>query len=159
MKEEEEFINPIDKDKITENPHTLPYAHTIGGAQIKPIDKGRTKGLALEAMHSQTHMQMDQIKKQMELLAEQAKMIQKRVELSEIIYNADMNFKPLINHIYHLYQKKDGTALLSLVAHDEWGPRGYPFDRFLATVKLLADHTWDILFEGEDEDLSESINI
>ncbi len=53
----EAFINPIDKDKIAENPHLLPYAHTVGGAVIKPIDQGRVKGLAVKAMHKQTDMQ------------------------------------------------------------------------------------------------------
>ena len=40
-------INPIDKDKIAKDPHLLPYAHTVGGAIIKPIDKGRAKGCLL----------------------------------------------------------------------------------------------------------------
>ncbi len=149
-KEKEDFINPIDKDKIAENPHLLPYAHTVGGAVIKPIDKGRVKGLSVEAMHKQTSMQLDQIRKQMELLAEQAMKIQHRVEISERIYQADMGFKPLIGHIYFLYEKKDGTNVLSVVGNDEWGPRGYPYEHFVAKVCLLADHTWDVLENGLD---------
>ena len=43
-------VNPIDLDKIAEQPHLLPYAHTLGGAIIRPIDKGRTKGVAMSAM-------------------------------------------------------------------------------------------------------------
>ena len=62
----EEFINPIDKDKIAENPGLLPYAHTVGGSVIKPIDEGRVKGNALAAMEQQTDMQMAQLYKQME---------------------------------------------------------------------------------------------
>lgn len=147
MKEEKDktFINPIDKDKIAETPHNLPYAHTVGGFVIKPIDQGRTKGLAVEAMHKQTNLQLDQIRKQMELLAEQAKKIQQRVEISEIIYNAEMGFKPLIGKTYHLYRREDETAVLSVVGPNEWGRRGCPFSNFLATVCLLADHTWEIL--------------
>jgi len=79
----QEFINPIDKDKIAENPHLLPYAHTVGGAVIKPIDKGRVKGLAVGAMYEQTEMQLDQIREQINLLAEQANKIKARVEISE----------------------------------------------------------------------------
>ena len=58
----ENFQNPIDKDKIAESPHLLPYAHTVGGALIKPIDKGRVKGLAVASMYEQTEMQLDQIR-------------------------------------------------------------------------------------------------
>ena len=34
---EEAFVNPIDKDKVAENPGLLPYAHTAGGAVIRRI--------------------------------------------------------------------------------------------------------------------------
>ncbi|BDS12276.1 DUF2452 domain-containing protein [Aureispira anguillae] len=141
----ETFINPIDEDKITETPHSLPYAHTVGGAVIKPIDQGKTKGLAVKAMHKQTDLQLEQIRKQMQLLAEQAQKIKKRVEISEIIYGAEMGFKPLIGKTYHLYQRADETAVLSVVGPNEWGRKGCPFNSFLATIALLADHTWEIL--------------
>ena len=42
--EKEEFINPIDIDKVALEPHLLPYSHSVGGVVIKPIDKGRIKG-------------------------------------------------------------------------------------------------------------------
>ena len=136
-------MNPIDKSKTTETPGLLPYAHTAGSALIRPIDKGKVKGQAVAAMYEQTDVQLDQIRKQVELLAAQAQKIHQRVEISEKIYLADMGFKPLISHVYHLYQKKDGRFALSLVAPHEWG-RSQPYE-FVATVKLLSDHTWDIL--------------
>ncbi|MCH2022713.1 MAG: DUF2452 domain-containing protein [Saprospiraceae bacterium] len=144
-KQKEDFINPIDKDKITESPHILPYAHTVGGVVIKPIDRSKTKSLAIEAMHKQTNTQLEQIREQMELLAEQAKKIQNRIKISEIIYNAEMGFKPLIGKLYHLYQRTDETALLSVIGPNEWGKKGCPYNEFLATVSLLADHTWEII--------------
>lgn len=148
MTEKEDFINPIDKLKITETPHILPYAHTVGSAVIKPIDKGRTKGLAVEAMREQTTMQLNQIRQQMELLADQARQLQRRVEISELIYAADMSFKPVIHHIYHLYQRTDDSLALSMIAPTEWGRKGSPFKTFVATARLLADHTWEILEDG-----------
>jgi Protein of unknown function (DUF2452) len=144
-----DFINPIDKDKVAENPGLLPYAHTVSGPVIKPMDKGRTKGLSLSAMYDQTDMQLDQIKQQIELLAKQAKAIQDRKSISEVIYQADCGFKPIINHTYHLYRKKkDDTFLMSMIAPDDWGGNA-PYI-FVATIKLLADHTWDILEKSED---------
>jgi len=140
----EEFINPIDKDKIAENPGLLPYAHTVGGSVIKPIDEGRVKGNALAAMEQQTDMQMAQLYKQMELLAKQAEAIKKRKEVSETIYLAKMSFEPKIGHSYFLYTKESGESVVSLVAPNEWGRRGMPFSEFVAKVRLLADHTWDV---------------
>jgi len=148
----EDFINPIDPDKITENPHNLPYAHNTGSAVVKPEDQGRIKGNAMNAMEHQTDMQLDQIYQQMQLLAEQAKGLQNRKNVSEKIYDAEMRFEPLINHTYHLYQKSDKKYLLSLIAPEQWGRSGKDFT-FVATVKLLADHTWDVLEKSDDVEL------
>lgn len=142
-KENNEFINPIDPDKITERPSTLEYPHHAGSALVKPEDKGRIKGNALSAMEHQTDMQMAQIYEQMQLLADQAKKLNQRKEVSELIYLAEMRFEPLINHIYHLYKKENGEHLLSLIAPEQWG-RSSKYE-FIATVRLLADHTWDVL--------------
>lgn len=135
------------KDKTTENPGILPYAHHAGSAIIKPEDKGKITGRAVAAMHSQTDMQMSQIYQQMQLLADQAKKIQARIEVSERIYQASIAFEPLINHHYFLYQKSDGTDFMSMIAPEEWG-RKKDFAQFIAEIKLLADHTWDILREN-----------
>ena len=137
------FVNPIDKDLIAENPGLLPYASSVGGAVIKPTDKGRIKGNAMMAMYEQTDRQMTQLKEQMETLVAQAKNLQKRKELSEQIYQASMGFRPVMGHVYHVYEKQDGTPTLSLIAPDEWGSKN-PYT-FLATVKLLYDHTWEII--------------
>ena len=149
MSEKEAFQNPIDKDKITENPGTLPYAHHAGSALVKPEDQGKLKGRALSAMEHQTDMQLLQIYEQMQLLAEQAKKLQARKTISERIYGAEMRFEPLINHVYFLYEKETGDQLLSLIAPEQWGRSGKQFT-FVAEVRLLADHTWDILRKNED---------
>lgn len=135
------------KEKTAEEPGLLPYAHHSGSGIIKPEDKGKITGRAVAAMHSQTEMQMGQIYQQMQLLAEQAKMIQKRVEISERIYRTSMSFEPLINHRYFLYEKEDGSDFMSMVSPEEWG-RKKRFAKFIAEVKLLADHTWDIIRKG-----------
>ena len=141
-------INAIDlekmKEKITETPSLLPYAHTVGGAIIKPEDGGKIKANALEAMYQQTDMQMEQLYKQMQLLAEQAKDIQHRKDISERVYQAEMRFEPLIGRIYYLYERAGKADVLSLIAPHEWG-RSKKYDRCIASLKLLADHTWEIL--------------
>ena len=149
----EEFVNPIDPDKITENPHSLEYPHHAGSALVKPEDQGRVKGNALAAMEHQTDMQLSQIYQQMQLLADQAKKLNDRKSISEIIYRAEMRFEPLINHVYHLYEKDDRSYLLSLIAPDQWGRSKKTFE-FVATVRLLADHTWDILEQNPEAEIS-----
>jgi hypothetical protein len=119
----------------------LPYSASVSGALIRPNEEGMIKHKALTAMEEQTNMQLDQIRKQIELLALQAQEIHKRKELSLTIYDAKLSFKPNIGQTYYLYEKNNGDHLLSLVSPKEWGPSG-PFKKFIAAVKLLADHTW-----------------
>ncbi|RYY52717.1 MAG: DUF2452 domain-containing protein [Chitinophagaceae bacterium] len=92
-------------------------------------------------MEEQTNMQLSQIRQQIELLALQAQEIHKRKELSMMIYDAKLSFKPNIGQVYYLYEKEDGTHVLSMVSAKEWGAT-LPFRKFVAAVKLLADHTW-----------------
>ena len=149
----EEFVNPIDPDKIAENPHLLPYAHTVGGAVIKPEDTGKLKGRALSAMNQQTDMQLSQIYEQMQLLAAQAQKIQTRKSISDYIYQTELRFEPLINHVYHLYRKSDLKLMLSLIGPNAWGKSGAELT-FLASVKLLADHTWEVIDQNPDFDFN-----
>lgn len=119
----------------------LPYASSVSGVAIRPTKEGVIRHQALRAMDEQTNMQLDQIKEQIELLARQAQQIVKRKELSLMIYDAKLNFRPVIGHIYHLYQKHDDSFILSMISPQEWGEGG-PFKQFVASAKLLADHTW-----------------
>lgn len=145
--ENDAFVNPIDKDKITETPGLLPYAHHAGSAVIKPEDKGRIRGNAMTAMYDQTDRQLEQLRRQMETLMNQAKALSQRVSVSEMIYQAEIPFQPVIHHIYYLYQRKsDGKHILSLIAPHEWR-RNQPYEH-LATVRLLGDHTWEVM-EGQ----------
>lgn len=157
-KEDKEWQNPIDKDKITENPHNLPYAHNVSSAIIIPDDKDQIKNKAMAAMVDQTNRQMKQIHDQLELLVRQANELKERVMLSEEIYTADMGFKPLTGHIYHLYEQ-DEKKVLSMIGPNEWGGK-CKYDRFVATAKLLGDHSWEIMqseSESEDENVDKDI--
>lgn len=137
-KESEPFVNV---EVYHKQMSVLPYASSVGSVAIRPTREGVIKHKALSAMEEQTNMQLDQIRQQIELLARQAQEIRKRKELSLMIYEAKLSFKPQIGHTYHLYEKKDGTHMLSLVAPHEWSGGG-PFKQFVSSVRLLADHTW-----------------
>ncbi len=136
--------NPIDKDKTTESPGLLEYAHHVGSALIRPEDKGKLKGRALSAMYEQTDLQIGQIKRQIELLIDEAKKIEDRKKVSEMIYESNIGFQPVIGHTYHLYSDENGKNKVSMLSPDDWG-RSKPKWDFISSVKLLGDHTWEIL--------------
>lgn len=135
--------NPIDKDKVADNPGLMAYPHTIGSIVIKPEDKGKLKSRALSAMREQTNRQLQQLQKQAELIAMQAGEIKRRAEISEYIYTAELSFEPFVGNVYHLY-KKENTFRLLLIGPDEWGKTKKPDLEFINSVRLLSDHTWEI---------------
>ena len=141
-----------EKDKIADYPGLIQYAHSVGSAIIKPEDKGRIKGNAVAAMHDQTDRQFQQLFEQMQTLVQQAQYLKKRVEISERIYVAGMGFQPVIGKVYYLYQRKSGEDVLSMVGPEEWG-RSFPFEAYIGKVKLLSDHTWEIIEATEALDL------
>ncbi|MCX7728284.1 MAG: DUF2452 domain-containing protein [Bacteroidia bacterium] len=137
--------NPIDKDKTTEKPGLIDFPHHIGSAPIIKNDPALIKNKAMSAMIEQTNAQWQQIQQQLELLKQQAEKLKKRIEFSEKIYNAQMSFEPVIGHHYYLYyNSQKNIHVLMMIRPDEW--RTMPsYLIFECCVKLLADHTWDIV--------------
>lgn len=135
-------------EQVAKNPGLIPFPHTVGGVAIKPEDKGKIKGRAVTAMRQQTEQQLQQLYEQMHTLATQAAAIKKRVEISERIYGAQMNFEPIIGQIYYIYHKDHHTDVLSIMGPEEWG-RSMPFSSYVGGVKLLADHTWEVIQSNE----------
>lgn len=136
------------KDKISDNPGLISFPHSVGGAVVKPTDKGKIKGRAMAAMKEQTERQLQQLYEQMQTLARQANDIKRRVEVSERIYLGQMNFEPIIGQIYYLYEKEDKKDLISMISPHEWGSM-MPYRRFIARARLLSDHTWEVLESDE----------
>lgn len=138
------YVNPIDKDKTTDQPGLIAYPHTIGSMLVKPEDVGKVKSRALAAMEEQTQQQLMQLQMQAELLAEQANAIKRRMEISYKIYEAKLSFEPFVGGIYHLYEQ-NGDHKLMMIGPTEWGRSKPPSLNFINTIRLLADHTWEIV--------------
>ena len=98
----------------------------------------------MQAMGEQTQMQLDMILEQMRLLAKQAKRLKDRINVSTDIYKAKISFQPNVGSHYFLYQKENEELTLSMIGPEEWGSKKTIGD-FIAEVKLLADHTWEII--------------
>jgi len=132
------------KEKIADLPALMEYAHSVGGFAIVPTKEGHIKSRAMQAMREQTSDQLEIIYEQMKTLALQAKKLRERVDLSHQIYDAQMNFEPEIGGEYYLYEKGDGKKIISLIAPEEWrDSKGY--QKCLAKIRMLSDHTWKIL--------------
>ncbi|MBC7428103.1 MAG: DUF2452 domain-containing protein [Bacteriovorax sp.] len=131
------------KLKVTDMPSLLEYAHTVGGFAIVPTNEGQIKSHARDAMKEQTEEQLNIIFEQMKTLARQVQDIKKRVHISDLIYNSKISFTPVIGKNYFLYEEAEEIRYLSLIGPQEWGNNFT--DKFLAEVRLNADHTWKVI--------------
>lgn len=128
-------------------PSLSPIPLHVSSAPIKAVDKGKLRATAVESMYLQAEQQMSMLRKQAETLMQQAKEIEQRLEVSKLIYEADMGFKPVPLQIYHLYQKED-KMFLSMIAPSEWGHKSAQIE-FKATVRLLSDQTWEVISQNK----------
>ena len=142
---ENEFeYDPLKKDALYQGPDKFaPIPLSVSSPKINPVDKRLVKANAFETMQHQANQQILMLKRQADLLMEQARQIEERLKISQMIYEADLNFEPVIGTVYHVYEKK-GKTVLSLVAPYEWGAR-LPFDKHICSARLLADKSWDLL--------------
>jgi hypothetical protein len=123
-----------------------PIPLSIGSPVIRPEDKNKIRANAVEAMHHYANQEIGMLKKQADLIMQQVREIEGRLKISEQIYQSDMRFTPIVNQVYHLYEKDD-HFLLSLIGPDEWG-RSKNSRKYIASVKLLGDHSWDVINKG-----------
>lgn len=134
------------KDLSADLPGLMEYAHSVGGFSIVPTSQGVIKGKALTAMKQQSQMQLDMLYEQIKLVAKQIKTIKDRAAVSELIYDVELNFEPVIGSTYYIYLK-DNKNFLSMISPQEWENSSHSFE-FLAEVELLADHTWKVIKKG-----------
>jgi hypothetical protein len=114
----------------------------VGSAMIRPEDRGKIRAVALESAENQARQQMAMLRRQAEALMEEARRIEERLLLSVQIFQADVNFTPVVGQVYHLYQRSNGTKFLSLIGPSQWGSRASSLEH-LGTFKHLADSTWE----------------
>jgi len=121
-------------DNVAPNPHSLPYASNIGAPVIRPDHSlGGWKVGAVHSANKHYEERFNKLKKELEELAEDYKW-------NEIIFNAEMRFKPVIGKEYYLYKKDNHKFYLTLFAPHEkiGGDEGYQ-----GKFRLNYDNRWE----------------
>ncbi len=137
MTEQEEFTSYSGEASLS------PIPLNLGSPVIKPEDRNQIKTNAVEAMHHYANQEMAMLRRQADLIMQQVHEIEARLKISEQIYQSDIRFVPVVNQVYHLYEKEDHYTL-SLIGPAEWR-NAKNTRKFKASVRLLGDHSWEIL--------------
>jgi len=120
-------------DNVAPNPHSLPYGSNLGAPAIKPNHSlGGWKIGAVHRANKHYNERFNELKKELEDLYSEYKW-------NEIIFNAEMRFKPVIGKEYYLYKKDDGKFFMSLFSPNEcsWS------DKHEGSFRLNYDNRWE----------------
>jgi len=129
-------------DNYAPNAHSLPYASDLGAPVIRPDHSlGGWKVGAVHTANKHYEERFNKLKQEFEELAEDYKW-------NQIIFNAEMRFKPVIGKEYFLYKKSDGSFYLTLFApHEKIGG----FEGYEGQFRLNYDNRWEQIKCGTTE--------
>lgn len=107
----------------------LTYGSNIGAPSIRLEDVGGWKQLQAQNANKIFTKKYEEIKDEFKKLVNE-------VTWNEFVYSANYNFIPVIGETYYLYEKKDGTPFLSLIAPNEWNMK------FIGATTLESNNKW-----------------
>ncbi len=130
------------KEKTTDIPSLIQYAHERGGFAISIKEESTIKSEAIHSMQEQVEIQLQMLHERMQVLAKQAQDLKNRALVSQELASFSPSFTPVPGQIYYLYIRENDQRVLSLVGPEQW--REMPFKEFVASVRYLSDKTWQL---------------
>lgn len=79
-------------------------------------------------------------KEEYDELVRRHNLLVQKYQTNQMVYNSEINFKPIIGHIYYLYEKPTGVRFLSLVA-----PENTFWTGFIGKYRLTAQFAWEAI--------------
>ena len=116
-------------DMFAENKAIMPYGDHVGAPTIRTTDISSYKQKNLIKTNHYFEARYEEIKE------EYRKLLQ-AYEWNKLVYNSEFRFEPIKGHTYHLYQQKDETLFLSLIAPDEWN------QVYVGSFRMDSDDKW-----------------
>ena len=110
-------------------PRELVYGSNNGAPAIKLEDVGGWKQIQAQNANKIFTKKYEEIKDEFKKLVDE-------VSWNEFVYSAIYNFVPVIGETYYLYEKKDGSPFLSLIAPTEWNMK------YIGTTRLESNNKW-----------------
>jgi len=116
----------------------LPYPASTLSPRIVPTDLSSFKSRGISQVEKELQQKLVEIREAYLATID-------HFNWNKLVYEADIQFEPVVGETYHLYEIR-GRHLLSMVSPDQWS------QRHLATVRLNVDRHWKIVSTGEGID-------
>ena len=117
-------------DMVVDNPQSMPYPTNVGApAFTVPAVLKNKQERGTNAIHY-LETKFDQLKEEYFKLVQLA-------EDSELVYNAEYAFIPVVGRTYHLYVGSNDKLFLSLIEPERW-----PKKEFKGSFKYTSENIW-----------------
>ena len=142
-------------DQVVDYPNLMPYPTNIGAPKFEPLPIASIKDAAKNIARYHANEKLQELNDQYQLVVKQAEMIQQqaqkilsRVKITELILEAEYQFKPVPYNTYYLVWDKERILhRLLFLSPTDWvseAPSHYIYEY---PVRLLGDSTWEIVSE------------
>jgi Protein of unknown function (DUF2452) len=132
------FILPMSEPDSKPSQSFLPYPVSTLSPPIIPNDLTSFKSRGISQVERDLQQKLKEIRESyLETID--------HFNWNKLVYEADIQFEPIIGGIYHLYEMR-GRKLLSMISPDQWS------QKHLATVRLNMDRQWKIVETGSGVD-------
>lgn len=81
----------------------------------------------------------EEMRREYEMLRLKYQQLVAKYEENRLVYNSEINFTPVVGHVYYLYEIRN-KRFLSLVAPEHSG-----WETFLGAFRLTSSHVWEKL--------------
>lgn len=108
----------------------MPYPVSTLSPKITPTDLSSFKSRGISEVERELQQKLTEIREEYLAAID-------HFNWNKLIYEADINFEPIVGQVYHLYEVR-GRRVLSMIDPDQW------YHKHLATARLNVDRQWKL---------------
>ena len=114
----------------------LPYPASTLSPRIVPNDLSTFKARGISQVERDLHQKLVELREAYVSAVE-------HFNWNKLVYEAEINFEPVVGQVYHLYEI-EGRFLLSMIGPSEWSRR------HVGSFRLNVDRQWEPTAIAED---------
>ena len=121
----------------------IQYPMEIGGQKFElvPVEKEKDQMINIARLSAQ--QEYDRIMEVVSVLQKQAEAIKRRLDITDMIYDAKYSFKVIPGNAYYLiFDKKKSTTILSPMGPKDWSISPPIYYEYKARVICMGDYSW-----------------
>ena len=123
-------------------PQNKVVPHTRLAAPAIPTDITKWKKESFQIMKGYNHDQLRKLYEIAQIITKQANELLENEHTTQLVHQAEIMFKPILNRIYYLYERNNRGTFLSLISPDEWSEMK---GNFIQAVKMKSDNAWELV--------------